>query len=161
VGLEIGRLNHDGLGLDLLGGYALHHPGEYAHVAPSLPAVIQCLVRPVFPRRIPPAQAVPVDENDPAQNAPVIDLGLVVTLGEIGRRTYHLPVHQPIQTLMLGLLAEPESHRDRKGGFQMNFPDSRCSCPPPNLSKRPREVSNSKAKNEKFACCMSAIPPTP
>jgi len=46
VGLEIGRIDHDGLGFGPLGGQTFHHPAKDAHLAPPLPAVIQCLVCP-------------------------------------------------------------------------------------------------------------------
>lgn len=97
MSLEIGCVDHDGFGLGFLGGEAFHHPSEYPHRAPPLPAVVQCLVRPVFLRRIAPTQAVPVDEDDPAQDPPVIDPRLSMTAGEIRRQTRHLLVRQPIQ----------------------------------------------------------------
>lgn len=58
---------------------------------------------------IPPAQAVPIDEDDPWQNPPVIGPWLAVSRGKIRRQPLHLLVRQPIQVLLLNLLAEPES----------------------------------------------------
>lgn len=81
----------------ILSRQAFHHPGEHTHLALPLPAIIQCLVRAVFPGRILPAQAIPVDEDNPAQDVSAIHPWLAVALGEIGRQASHLFVRQPIQ----------------------------------------------------------------
>lgn len=68
---------------------------KYYHLAPTSPAVVECLVRTVFPGRITPAQPVAIDEDDPAQHAPIIDSRLAVALGEIWRKPRHLLISQP------------------------------------------------------------------
>ena len=74
MGLEIGRIDHDGLVLcSFRHSQALHHLDKDALVAPAFPAVIQGLRRTIFPRRITPPEAVAIDENDAAQDTPIID----------------------------------------------------------------------------------------
>lgn len=97
MGLEIGCVDHDGLRLGFLGRKAFHHLSEHAHFVPPFPAILQCLVRPVLSGSIPPAQAVPVDEDDPAQDPPIVNPGLAVAHGEIWRKARHLLVRQPKQ----------------------------------------------------------------
>lgn len=70
---------------------------EHPHLTSPFPAIIQCLVRPLSPRRIPPEQAIVIDENDPAQHPPSIDPSLAVALGKIRRQALHLLIRQPIQ----------------------------------------------------------------
>ena len=71
---EIGRVDHHCLWCGGFGGQSVHHSGEDAHVTPPLPTVVEGLCRPVFLRRVTPAQAIAIDEYNPAQNTPVIDL---------------------------------------------------------------------------------------
>lgn len=92
-------------------GKPFHHLAKHAHLAPKFPAVVERLVRTVFPGRITPAQPVAIDEDDLAQHPPIINLGLAAALGKIWRKPHHLLVGQPVQALMLSLLTEPESHR--------------------------------------------------
>lgn len=110
VGLEIDRIDYEGLRFGPLGGQAFHHPSEHAHFAPPFPAVIQCFVRPIFPRCISPTQAVPVDEDDPAQHPFVINPWLAVDFGKYGERRAICSCPSA-RSLMLSLLAEPESYR--------------------------------------------------
>src|SRR5690606_34204814 len=70
----------------LLDGQAFHHPTERAHLTPPFPAAIQCLVPSLFPRRRPPAQAVPIDEDDPTQYPTVIHPRLAMALGKVGQQ---------------------------------------------------------------------------
>lgn len=63
MSLEIGRIDHDGLGFGPLGGQTFLHPAEHAHLAPPLPAIVQGLVGAVFPGSVLPTQAVPVDNT--------------------------------------------------------------------------------------------------
>jgi hypothetical protein len=51
---------------------------------------MSCAAR--IPWAHPPAQAIPVDEYDPAQDPPIIDPGLAMALGKIRRQTRHLLV---------------------------------------------------------------------
>lgn len=88
MSLEIGRLDHAGLGLVPLGRGAFHHPGGNAHLALSPRVVMQCLVRPAFHDRIPPARAIPIDEDDPAPHTPIINLRLCMAPGEIRPKTF-------------------------------------------------------------------------
>ena len=71
--LQVSRAGHDGLWPLLRGGKPLHHPGEDPHVAPPLPAVAQGLCRAILLGGVPPPQPVAIDEDDPAQDPPVID----------------------------------------------------------------------------------------
>jgi NAD(P)-dependent dehydrogenase (short-subunit alcohol dehydrogenase family) len=95
VGLEIGRVDHDGLLFGFLGGQTHQDLGEHALLAPALPAVVQGLVRTVLPGRITPSQAIAIDENNAAQHAPVVDAGLAMRLREEGLETRHLRLGQP------------------------------------------------------------------
>lgn len=82
--VQTGRVDHDGAAFGLGAGQALHHPDEDASLTSSLPAVVEGLVRPVGRQRIPPAQAVAIDEDDPAQHTAVIHPRLAVALGAEG-----------------------------------------------------------------------------
>lgn len=95
--LQIGRVDHDRPAIGLLGGEPLHDPGEHAHAAPSDPAIVERLVRAVFTRRIPPPQAVAIDEYNPAQNTLVIDPRLAMRLRKVGPQPLHLRVAQPVK----------------------------------------------------------------
>ena len=46
---------------------------KYAHVGSSSPSVVKCLVWPIIGRSIAPAQAIPNDVDDAAENAAIID----------------------------------------------------------------------------------------
>lgn len=93
--LELRRINHDGLGLCLSGSQAVHHPGEDSPGAPALPTVVERLMWTVFPGRIVPAQAVPIDKNDATQHTAVINADSTVALLEKGPQTLYLFVRQP------------------------------------------------------------------
>src|SRR5690606_29153384 len=96
VGLQIGRVDHDCLELwSLRHSQAFHHPDKDTLVAPALPAVVKRLGRAVFLRRIAPPEPVAVNEDDPAQNAPIINALATMALGEIRTKTSHLLVRQP------------------------------------------------------------------
>jgi hypothetical protein len=111
VRLQIGRVDHDRATLSLGAGQPLHHPNEDAGFTPPLSAIVEYLVRPIGSRRIPPAQAVPIDEDDPAQHPTVIHPGPAVALGEEGFQPSHLLVRQPIQVTHIQTAQEPESDR--------------------------------------------------
>src|SRR3546814_1070896 len=66
-------------------------------LAPPLPAIVERLCRAIFSRRIPPPQPITIDEDDTAQNAPVINPRTAMALRKIGLKTRHLLVRQPIQ----------------------------------------------------------------
>ena len=80
--LEIRRINHNCLRLGFRGRQAIHHPHENAHAPLTLPAVVERLVRNIFPGRITPAQAIAVHKNNAAQHMAVIDARFAATLGE-------------------------------------------------------------------------------
>lgn len=83
VRFQIRRINHDGLRIGTFEGKPLHHPAKHARLAPSFPTVVERLVWPVYPWCISPAQAVAVDEDDPAQHSPLIHTRLAVAPGKI------------------------------------------------------------------------------
>src|SRR3546814_1300977 len=98
VRFEIGRVDHDRLAFGSLRcRQAFHHADEDAFVAPPLPAIVERLCRAIFSRRIPPPQPITIDEDDTAQNAPVINPRTAMALRKIGLKTRHLLVRQPIQ----------------------------------------------------------------
>lgn len=92
---EICGIDHDRLGFRALSGQTRHDAGEHAHLAPLLPAIIQCLVRAVFLGRITPPQPIAIYEDYATQNAPVINARYAMALGEEGFQTLHLRVSQP------------------------------------------------------------------
>lgn len=93
--LQIGRVDHDRLLLAVLDGQTGHDLREGALVAPSLPAIVECLVRAVFRRRVTTAQPIPIDKYNPAQLTLVIDARLAVGLSKIGLEARHLRNRQP------------------------------------------------------------------
>lgn len=54
VRFQVGCVDHHGLCLTVIGRQAHHHPREDALFAPTLPAIVECLVRAVFPWRVSP-----------------------------------------------------------------------------------------------------------
>ncbi|SDX92243.1 hypothetical protein SAMN05444358_11635 [Ruegeria halocynthiae] len=92
MGFQISGVDHGRLLFAMLSGQADHHLGKDAFVAPPLPAVVQGLVRPVLPGRIPPSQPIAVDEDNSTQNAPIINAWLAMGLGKEGLQTRHLGV---------------------------------------------------------------------
>ena len=93
--LEIRRVDHDGLLIGALGGQSLHHPGEDPHVTPSLPTVVERLRRAILARGVAPTQAITIDEDYSAQNAPIIHPRLAVAPREERPQPLHLLVRQP------------------------------------------------------------------
>ena len=81
---EVGRVNRDRLIVAGFGSQRHHDPREHPHVAPSLPAVIEGLMRTIFFRRITPPQVVAIYEYNAAQHAAVIDARDTMALWEIG-----------------------------------------------------------------------------
>ena len=84
MGFEVGRVDHDRLSPRAFGGQTLHHPGKDALITPPLPAVVEGLRRTILLRSVAPPQTVALDENDAAQNPPVIDAWLAVALWKFG-----------------------------------------------------------------------------
>ena len=60
---QVGRVDHDDLLFAAFGGQPLHHPGEDAHVAPPLPAIVEGLGRAMLPRSVTPPQPIAIDED--------------------------------------------------------------------------------------------------
>ena len=65
-------------------GQFQQHPGEDALLTLPLPAAIRGLVRTIGIRCAPPARAVVVDKDNPAQDRPVINAGFAVGLRKEG-----------------------------------------------------------------------------
>jgi hypothetical protein len=97
VRFEIGRVDHHDAPFGVATRQAHHHPEEDARLAPPLPAIVERLVRTESRRRDAPAKPVPIDEDDPAQDAAIIYPGPAVALREIGFQPSHLLVRQPKQ----------------------------------------------------------------
>ena len=78
VGLQVRCIDHQRISSAARTGQFEKHPGEDTLLAPTLPATAEGLVWPVFCgrvfcRRVPPPQAIAVDEGNPAQDTLVID----------------------------------------------------------------------------------------
>ena len=110
MGLQIGRIDHDGPGIGIGCGQTFHHSDEDTRFAPTLLTVVQRFRRPIVLWRIPPSQTVAVDEDDAAENPPVIDTWPAVALGKERTKPLHLLVRQPVQIAHIqSPRTEPES----------------------------------------------------
>ena len=98
VRLRVDRVDHDRLVSQSAGRQTIHHLGKDSHGAPTLSPIVERLMRPIFPRSIPPAQPIAVDEDNPAQHTPVINTRSVMAPWEKWLQTRHLLVRQPIQS---------------------------------------------------------------
>jgi hypothetical protein len=76
---------------------SLHHLSEDAHVAPTLPAVVEGLHRAVFFRSIAPPQPIAIGEYYATQNAPVIHARLAMDLRKERLKLHHLIFAQPVK----------------------------------------------------------------
>lgn len=94
--LEVGCVDHERVDLATQIGEFQEHPRKDAFLAPPLPAAVQRLVRTIRLRCIPPAQPIAVDEDNPAQDALVIDAWFAVGLREEWLQLGHLIVTQPV-----------------------------------------------------------------
>ena len=72
VRLEVGGVDHQLVGLPAACGEGGEDLVEHAEPAPPDEAVVDRLVRAIRRRRIPPAQAVPDHEDDPADHPAVV-----------------------------------------------------------------------------------------
>lgn len=77
---KVGDTNHDGLFCAVLGGQAHHDLGKDTPLAPSLPAILQGLMRAIFFRNVPLPLANAIDKNNAAQHTTVIHAWLAVGL---------------------------------------------------------------------------------
>ena len=93
----MGRVDHQLVGLAALGRQRGEYPVEYAEPAPPDEAIIDRLVRTIVLGRVAPAQAVPDDEDDPADHPSVIDPGNAVRQWEMRQDPAHLRLRQPNQ----------------------------------------------------------------
>ena len=74
-----------------------HHTREDPFLAPTLPTTVKRFVRPIGFGSVPPAQAIAIDEDNPAQDPPVIDPWFAVRLREDGGELGHLLIGQSEQ----------------------------------------------------------------
>lgn len=99
MGLQVCRVDHHGRLLTVFRRQSGHHPREDALFTPKLPAAVERFMRAIFPRRIPPAQAIAIAiaiaEDNPTQHPSVIDPWLAVRLREERRKFAHLLIGQP------------------------------------------------------------------
>jgi len=86
VRLRVGSIDLDRLVICPVSRKAVHHPSENTHDAPTLPPIVERLVRAILLWSIPPAQAVTVDENNPAQHTTVINTRPAVAFRENSAR---------------------------------------------------------------------------
>jgi hypothetical protein len=75
VGLEVGRVDHQLIGLAALTRQGGEEFVEHPQPAPADEAIIDRLVRTIVLRRIAPAQTVPDDKDDPRDHLAVINPG--------------------------------------------------------------------------------------
>ena len=76
--------DHDSLLFAVVSRQSHHHPGEDALVAPPLPTVVERLMGAVFLWRIPPAQPIAIDEDNPANTRLSSTRGLPCDFGKKG-----------------------------------------------------------------------------
>lgn len=95
--LQMGRVDHQRIGASALIGQFKKHPGEDTLLTPALPPAVERLVRPALRRRIPPAQAVAIDEDYAAQHSFVVHTRLAVRLRKNGLQLGHLCIAQPVK----------------------------------------------------------------
>jgi hypothetical protein len=92
VRLRMGRVDHDDLGLLRLRRQFSQVLGEHAHPVPPFQAVVGRLWRSTHLRRIGSARPIVIDEDNAAQNTPIINTWLSMALWKIGPKPRHLPV---------------------------------------------------------------------
>jgi hypothetical protein len=97
MGLEMGRVDHQPLGLASLGRQLGEDPVEHAQSAPANKAIIDRLVRTIVLRRIPPAQTIPDHKNNPTDDPPVIDPRHTMRQRKIWLNPAHLRLRKPNQ----------------------------------------------------------------
>ena len=95
MGFEIRGVDHYGLLLAVISRQTNHHFSEDALVAPPLPTVIQRLVWPILPWRVTPPQPIAINEDNPTEDAFVINTRFAVGLGKERFQTRHLRIAQP------------------------------------------------------------------
>ena len=91
------HFDHDRLRIGCLGGQAHHDPGEDTVIAPALPTVIKRLSRSIFLWCVSPSQAVAIDNNNSAEDPPIIDTWPAMALWKGRAKARHLRFDQPEQ----------------------------------------------------------------
>ena len=79
----------------MLSGQPSHHLSEDAFVAPSVPTIVERLVRTIITGRISSFLATAIGDDHPAQDKPIINPRFAVRLGEKGLKAHHLRVRKP------------------------------------------------------------------
>ena len=92
MGLQISRVNHNGLLLAMFDSQSNHHPREDTLVAPPFPPVVQRLARLIQSRGVAPPLAIAIEEANATQHAPIVHAWLAMGLGEEWRKTRHLRI---------------------------------------------------------------------
>ncbi len=95
VRLHMGRVDHHRLDVLRLRGDFRHDRGEHAHPAPPLPSVVERLRRAIGRRCVLLHQPIALNVEDPAQNPPVINLGLAERLRKERLQPPNLRLRQP------------------------------------------------------------------
>src|SRR5690606_26961829 len=97
VCFQVGRIDHQLVGLAALRREGREDPVENAEPAPADEAIVDRLRWTILGRRIAPSQAVPDDENDAAYNPTVIHPWYAVRQREIRLDPAHLRLRKPDQ----------------------------------------------------------------
>ena len=97
VCFQVRDIDHHGLLFAVFAGQPGHDPRKNAPFAPPIPAIVQRLVYAVLLGRVPPPQAIVIDEDISASHAPIIDARLAVRPGEVGLQARHLRICQPVR----------------------------------------------------------------
>ena len=95
MGLKVGCVDHDDLGIAPLGGQFGQDARKDAQTAPPHPAVIKRLGWTIFGRRIAPAQPIAIDKYYSTQNTLIIDPWNPMRQRKERLETLHLRVSQP------------------------------------------------------------------
>jgi Major Facilitator Superfamily len=95
--LEVGRIDHQPVGLSTLSSEFGEYPAEHAQTASADEAVEDRLIRTVVFRRISPAQIIPDHRDDPADQFAVIDPRHSMRQRKIGLDPVHLHLRKQKQ----------------------------------------------------------------
>jgi hypothetical protein len=95
VRFQVGRIDHDRLGILPLGGHRSEHLCKHTQSAPSYPSVIKRLRWTIFGGRIPPPQAIAIDEDYSTQNTLVVNARNPVRQWKERLQPLHLRIRQP------------------------------------------------------------------
>jgi len=90
-------VDHDPLRLGAVARQRGENLVEHAQPAPADEAVVDCLVRAIVARRVPPAQSVPDHKHDRADDAAVIHTGDPVRKRKIALDPAHLRLREQKQ----------------------------------------------------------------